>query len=236
MKILIIQSGALDPIGVLGDALIQRGANLVTWLPAEKEAPPEGDYVGLILLGGSMNAHEDETFPHLRQCVDLIHQFHAEGKPIMGVCLGAQLIARAFGRRVYPHTVPEIGFASMTVVDKRAEEPWLQDFPDDLRLMQWHFDTFDLPDQATLLMTNNICKHQAFRIGRNIYGFQFHLEVTPEIVMEWLATQNEWVEKHYPDLDRQVVEQLRRYADPSARFAEQVAQFWIDLVPASLSV
>ncbi|PZD71935.1 Carbamoyl-phosphate synthase small chain [Acaryochloris thomasi RCC1774] len=236
MNILVIQSGALDPIGVLGDALIQQGANLSIWLSAEEEAPPEGDYAGLILLGGSMNAHEDEKFPHLHQCVELIHQFHAEGKPIMGVCLGAQLIARAFGRQVYPHTVPEIGFVPITVADPTAEEPWLQGCPDDLHLMQWHFDTFDLPNQATLLMTNDICKHQAYRIGRNIYGFQFHLEVTPEIVRKWLATKNEWVEKNYPDLDQQVAEQLAHYAHQSARFAEQVANFWINLVPVSLSV
>jgi GMP synthase (glutamine-hydrolysing) len=236
VNILVIQSGSLDPIGVLGDALIQKGAKLSTWLAVEQDAPPAGNYAGLILLGGSMNAHEDEKFPHLRQCVALIHQFYAAGKPIMGVCLGAQLIARAFSCQVYPHTRPEIGFAPLTVVDCTAAEPWLQDCPDDLHIMQWHFDTFDLPAQATLLMTNETCRHQAYRVGSNIYGFQFHLEVTPEIVMTWLATKDEWIEINYPHLDQQVIEQLQRHAHQSACFAKRVADFWVDLIPVPLFV
>ena len=231
MNILVIQSGDLDPIGRLGDALVLRGAKLFTWLITEQAEPPLHDYGGLILLGGAMNAHEDEKFPHLSRSVALIHQFYAEGKPVLGICLGAQLIARAFGSQVYPHTTPEIDFSPIMVADPTAQEPWLQGCPTDLHMMQWHFDTFDLPTQATLLMTNQICKHQAYRIGSNIYGFQFHFEVTPNMVMKWLSTKDKEIATRYPDLDQLVSKQLKRYAQQSAFFADQIANFWVDLVP-----
>ena len=71
-------------------------------------------------------------------------------------------------------------------------------------------DTFDLPAEATLLMTNDACKYQAYRIGRNIYGFQFHFEVTPEIVMSWMAMKNDWIEANYPNLDAQIAAQVQQ--------------------------
>lgn len=243
MNILVIQSTEIDPIGILGDHLKAQGAQLYTWLAEKQPAPPEGEYDGLIILGGPMNAHEDDKFPHLKQSVALIQQFSVENKPIMGVCLGAQLIARAFGSQVYRHTVPELGFCPVGPIASLLEstpdsepelqpelEPWLKNCPPDLNIMQWHFDTFDLPAQATLLMTNKVCKNQAFRIGQNIYGFQFHLEVTPEIVMSWLQMKDAWIEANYPQLDQQIKEQAALYSAQSAQFAKQVAQAWLKLI------
>lgn len=183
-----------------------------------------------------MNAHEDESFPHLAQTVELIQQFHREDKPIMGICLGAQLIARAFGSRVHRHSVPELGYSPLVLADPTAEEPWLKNLPSNLNLMQWHFDTFDLPEQAQLLMTNYICRNQAYRIGRNVYGFQFHLEVTPDIVMSWLVMKNAWIEANYPHLDRELREQVETYSQRSAEFAYQVADAWLELVPARVAL
>ncbi|MGD1857172.1 MAG: type 1 glutamine amidotransferase [Leptolyngbyaceae cyanobacterium] len=229
MKILVIQNSIRDPIGILGKYLVNRGAELSTWLPEQQSQRPQGEFSGLIILGGHMNAHEDDKYPHLKQVVDLIHQFHAEHKPIMGVCLGSQLIARAFGSQVYPHSTPELGFSPLEVVKPLATEPWLQSCDADLHIMQWHFDTFDLPVQATLLMTNDICKHQAYRIGSNIYGFQFHLEVTPEIIADWLTAKSDWIDTHYPNLDQKIQEQIRQHADGAAAFAENVAEDWLAL-------
>lgn len=229
MKILVIQNSIRDPIGVLGEHLIKRGAELITWLPEQQPQQPEGNFLGLIILGGHMNAHEDDKHPHLKQVVELIHQFHAENKPIMGVCLGSQLIARAFGSQVYAHSTPELGFSPLSVVETLATEPWLQSCPADLHIMQWHFDTFELPVQATLLMTNDICKHQAYRIGNNIYGFQFHLEVTPEIIADWLTAKSDWIDEHYPHLDQKIQEQIKTHVDGAAAFAEEVAEDWLGL-------
>ena len=235
MKILVIQNSVRDPIGILGDHLIYRGAELTTWLPEQQPNLPEGAFSGLIILGGHMNAHEDDKYPHLQQVVTLIRQFHTENKPIMGVCLGSQLIARAFGSQVYPHSTPELGFSPLVVVTDAVTEPWLQNCPANLHIMQWHFDTFDLPGQATLLMTNDICKYQAYRIGTNIYGFQFHLEVTPEIIADWLTAKSDWIDTHYPNLDQQIQEQINIHTDNAATFTEQVAHHWLTLFPDAVS-
>lgn len=229
INILVVQNSIRDPIGILGNQLIKQGAELTTWLPEQQAMLPNGDFAGLIILGGHMNACEDEKYPHLKQVVECIHQFHAENKPIMGVCLGSQLIARAFGSRVYPHSTPELGFSPLKVIAPLATEPWLQSCPADLHIMQWHFDTFDLPVQATLLMTNDICKHQAYRIGSNIYGFQFHLEVTPEIITDWLTAKGDWIDTHYPNLDSDIQNQIKSYAHSAAEFAEHVATDWLGL-------
>lgn len=230
ISILIIQNTPLDPAGLLGEALIDCGANLVTWLPEQQPTLPDGEYDGLVIMGGPMSANDDADFPHLRQVLDRIHQFHQQNKPVLGVCLGAQLIARAFGSHVYPHRVPELGFTPISVVDTAAQEPWLQRCPDDLHIMQWHFDTFDLPEPATLLMTSPTCRHQAFRIGTNIYGFQFHLEATADIIASWQTMESEWIQKNYPGLGEQFQAQVEAHGAQSAQFAREVARAWFSLI------
>ncbi|MEM9217008.1 MAG: gamma-glutamyl-gamma-aminobutyrate hydrolase family protein [Cyanobacteria bacterium P01_F01_bin.150] len=235
--VLVIQNTPLDPAGVLGDELINCGAQLVTWQPSQQPLPPTAAAAGLVIMGGPMGAYDDAQFPHLQQTVDLIKQFNQADKPVLGVCLGAQLVARAFGSRVYPHSTPEIGFTPVTVADVTAQEPWLTNCSADLQMMQWHFDTFELPAPATLLMANETCRHQAFRIGSKIYGFQFHLEVTAEIIAGWQAMESAWIQANYPDLGPQFQRQIQAYGAQSAMFARQVARAWFALLstPAALS-
>jgi len=227
MTILVIQNAAADPIGLFGDYLSARGFRMETWLPLEQPTPPSGEYSGLIILGGPMNACEDEAFPHLQQVVELIHQFSASDRPILGVCLGAQLIARAFGGRVYQNPVPELGFTQIYAAKNSINEPLLQDCPANLYVMQWHFDTFDLPAEAELLMSSEKCPNQLYRIRNNIYGVQFHPEVTPEIVRGWLAFKTQWIEENYPHLFEDIELQLQQHWHQAAQFAESIAQAWL---------
>lgn len=226
MTILVVQNAEAAPVGLLGAYLTANGLRLQTWSPLQRSAPPAGDYSGLIILGGPMNACEDDAFPHLQRVMDLIHHFDAAHQPILGICLGAQLIARAFGSRIYPNPVPELGFTQIYPVATKTNEPLLSSYSPNLHMMQWHFDTFDLPAQAELLMSSQNCPNQFYRIRHNIYGVQFHPEVTPDIIRGWLAFKTDWIQEHDPSLLQDLELQIKQHWRCSTRFAKNLAQAW----------
>ncbi len=234
MKILVIQHMPSDPPGIVGECVHARGGALEIRLTAQGDLIPasaEG-FDGLLILGGIMNAEEDTSYPHLRQTVDLVHQFHAAQKPILGICLGAQIIARAFGKRVYRHDVFELGFTPIVPLAAAAEDRLLRACPQTVHLMQWHFDTFELPEAATLLMSSQTCRNQAYRIADNVYGFQFHMEVTREIVQAWLGIAEQFITENHPDFPARFAQQLDAYMGEADRFCRMVSQAWLDLVEA----
>ena len=232
MRILILQNFQLTPFGVIGEVIQERGGTITILMPAQGDILTSNttDFDGLIILGGPMNAEDDESFPWLQDLIALINQFYEERKPILGSCLGAQIIARAFGQRIYRNDVPEVGFSPVFLTDACIEESWLKGFPLELHLMQWHFDTFDLPNEAKLLMYGKTCRHQAYKIGENIYGFQFHLEVTKEILQNWIETKDSFIEKNYPDLSEKLTKQMEKYLEISELFCRQFTNAWLDLV------
>lgn len=137
----------------------------------------------LIFMGGPMSANDDLLY--IRQELDLIGDAVSLGKPILGVCLGAQLIAKALGARVYPNAVREIGWFPVHWTGAAARDPLLRGLTAPETVFHWHGETFDLPAGAELLASSDACRQQAYRVGENIYGLQFHLEVTPEMVADW---------------------------------------------------
>ncbi len=242
MHILVIQNSPFNPPGILADCILAREGNLTIVEPPREDKLSQQDnqlslshkgFDGLIIMGGAMNATEDDKYPHLPQIINLIQQFYANKKAILGVCLGAQLIARAFGKRVYRNEIPEIGFTPLVPGEAASVDYLLQICPPKIHLMQWHFDTFDLPDTATLLMSNHICRNQAFKIGDNVYGFQFHLEVTREIVQNWLASNQNLIAE-YPELLAKIPQQMDEYMEKANQFCRHIGDGWLDLVKAKL--
>ena len=204
IRLLVIQNSPTAPLGVLEECIRDRNLSLEILTPlAGDRLPIDTSYNGLIVLGGPMNAEDDANYPHLKDVVSLIQLFAKEDKPILGICLGAQLIARAFGSRVYQHTAVELGFTPLRVTDSAiANDPLLKSAlpsnPEPIHIMEWHFDTFDLPDRAKLLMTGENCQNQAYRISNNIYGFQCHFEVNQSILQGWLANGRDYLESNHP--------------------------------------
>ena len=131
----------------------------------------------LIVLGGPIGAYEDEAYPFLNEEIDILQQRLAAGRPTMGICLGAQLIARAAGAEVYPGPAKEIGFAPIALTET-GRESCLASFAEDPMTLHWHGDTFDLPDGAERLASTELCENQAFSMGPNVIGFQFHPEAS----------------------------------------------------------
>jgi GMP synthase-like glutamine amidotransferase len=136
----------------------------------------------LILLGGSMSTNDNLSF--LNREIECVRAAVQAGKPVLGICLGAQLIAKALGAKVYPNGKKEIGWAPVTFTDTAWNDPLFHGHGSEV-IFHWHGETFDLPEGAELLASSADCRHQAFRLGDRIYGLQFHLEVTPEMISHW---------------------------------------------------
>ncbi|QUT07620.1 glutamine amidotransferase [Sphingobium phenoxybenzoativorans] len=139
----------------------------------------------LIVLGGPIGAYEEHLYPWLTDEIDGIASRLRKRLPTMGICLGAQLIARALGAKVYPSGIKEIGIGNITLTDAGLAS-CLAPFADAPATLHWHGDTFDLPEGASLLASTDLCRNQAFSVGPNIIGFQFHPEADGTTFERWL--------------------------------------------------
>lgn len=145
-----------------------------------------GDAAGLIVLGGPMNVDQTDAFPFLRTSLALIEQALAAERPILGICLGSQMLAKALGSTVRAQGFQEIGWYDLELTDAATGDWLFGGLPRKQRVFQWHGDTFDLPRGATHLARGDACPQQAFRYGRNAYAVQFHVEVTGQDIAAWL--------------------------------------------------
>jgi GMP synthase (glutamine-hydrolysing) len=170
--------------GVFEDAARAAGHELVERNVARDGVPEDvGDAV--IVLGGAMHPDQDDRHPWLAPEIGFLEQQLERGTPLLGVCLGSQLIARAAGARVYQADEPEVGWLPVEVTDEGAADPVAAALPTRFDAFQWHHYTHDLPDGAVELARSPVCT-QAFRLGR-AWGVQFHPEVRARQVESWLA-------------------------------------------------
>jgi GMP synthase-like glutamine amidotransferase len=166
----------------------------------------------LIVLGGPMGANDEDKLLWLRDEKTFIAEAIASGKSVLGICLGAQLIASALGAAVYSAGESEIGWFPVTGMPERVGA---FSFPEDIEVFHWHSDTFDLPNQAIHLAKSAACHNQAFQVGSHVVGLQFHLEVTPESINAMVKNCNDDL---HPRRYIQSADQLRSAS--SASYAE----------------
>lgn len=139
----------------------------------------------LVVMGGPMSVNDDDEFPWLDLEKQFIREVIALDKPVLGVCLGAQLIASAMGAKVFPNRVKEIGWFPVNAV--ASADPSVFRFPASQTVLHWHGDTFEWPPHAVPLARSEGCEHQAFQLGQRVIGLQFHLETTPEAARDLVA-------------------------------------------------
>jgi GMP synthase-like glutamine amidotransferase len=164
--------------------------------------PDIAAYEALIFLGGPMSVNDD--LPFLGREMELIRKAVARRQPILGICLGSQLIARALGATVRRNPVKEIGWYDVRFTAGAGEDRLFRGLSTET-VFHWHGETFDLPPGAELLASSELCRHQAYRIGERVYAIQFHLEVTPEMIADWCVQ----------DENSGDVRELERAIDPS---------------------
>ncbi|MGX0961564.1 GMP synthase (glutamine-hydrolyzing) [Bradyrhizobium japonicum] len=177
---------AFEDLGLLAPIMEREG-----WNVSFCEAPVDdlshssiGDADLLIVLGGPIGVYETESYPFLTREIDLLERRLAQGLPTLGICLGAQLMAKALGARIYAGGVKEIGWGSVTLTDA-GQASSLKPLAEGAPVLHWHGDTFDLPDNAARLASNENYENQAFAFGNNALALQFHLEADPRQLEEW---------------------------------------------------
>lgn len=199
---------------------LEAGVDDVSALAAE---PPDL----LVVLGGPIGAGDEEDYPFLAQERAVLAQRLAESRPTLGICLGAQLMARALGARVYPATRKEIGWSTLNLTAAGQAGCLAELAPEHTPVLHWHGDTFDLPAGAERLASTEVCPNQAFRYGRHALALQFHPEVTERALERWFighaceigATEGITVERLRRD--------TRRWAPALERRGRRCLQRWL---------
>lgn len=187
MNVLLLQHIACEPPGVFEDVLSERGASLTrVELDEGEPLPASADGVdAVVVMGGPMSVNDVREHPWLEDERALICDAVRAGLPVWGSCLGVQLLASSLGARVWGGGAPEVGVLPVQPTAEGRADPVLGPCRWPLRTLQWHGDTFDLPQGAVLLASSAAYRSQAIRVGRLTYGVQFHVEVTPEMADEW---------------------------------------------------
>ena len=178
---------------------------------------------GLIIMGGPMNVYEEDEFPFLKDEDRLIKEALAMRLPMIGVCLGAQLMAKAAGAKVTKGVKKEIGWYPLRLTEEAKADLTFNALPKDMEVFQWHGDTFDIPKGAVRLASSDLFPNQAFRVGDNAYALQFHIEVTSDIIKSWIDINEEELEGVNDYIDsKKILPETKEKIDALGRLAKNV--------------
>ncbi len=189
-RLLVFQHVPWEILGIL-DRLLRDAGFRIRYMNFGRDplaVPRVERYHGLIVLGGPMNCDQVDRHPHLQTETEAIANAIELGRPVLGICLGAQLIARALGARVRRNPTREIGWHELHPTAAGRADPLFGTLREREMIFQWHGDRFDIPEQAVHLASSPDCANQAFRYGDNVYALQFHLEVDAAMIRRWLTT------------------------------------------------
>ena len=188
-RVLIVEHAEAEGPGTLGDFLRDVAADIRTIRVFKGDPLPDdiGGFDALVSMGGPMNVYEEGRYPFLREETEFLRRVIDANIPTLGICLGAQLIAKACYAPVIKASHREIGWRSVSLTNAGSKDILFEGIPGTIQVFQWHEDTFDVPYGGTLLVTSGACPNQSFRY-RNAYALQFHVEVTRGMLTDWLGT------------------------------------------------
>jgi len=234
-RVLVLQHARAGLPGLIGEVLRERGVVVDLRFPVEGDALPasSAEFDGLVVMGGFMSANADDVCPHFPALLELMRTCATEFRPLLGVCLGAQLVARAWGGAVHEGRAKEFGYHALRRTAEAAGDLLAGALPAHCHVMQWHADTFDLPPGATLLLHGEGGLNQALRIGEVVYGFQCHFEVTEAMLRDWSTEEAHATRSDPATMMAGIEAQYAKYGAGAAAAARRIAGNWVDLVEAT---
>lgn len=186
--VLLVRNDEYESFGVAPSSLAAAGLDVRTVNMTEPGArlPGLADVSAVVTFGGTANVDQLDRYPFLGSVREYTREAVDEGVPYLGICLGAQILARALGSDVFKATGKEFGFKALALTPEAKDDPLLSLYDDGDMVFQWHEDTFELPEKATLLGTNERVPNQAYRVGDRAWGVQFHQELDGPELAWWL--------------------------------------------------
>jgi GMP synthase (glutamine-hydrolysing) len=236
-KVWVLQHAHCETLGRIEDALELTGIAAEVVCPFKGQSVPKTmhDAAGLIVMGGPMGVYEHPRFPFLLDEMCLIEDAVREEIPVLGICLGSQLLARTLGAAVRKGKQREIGWFPVRLLESARVDKLWADVDNPFTAYHWHGDICDLPQGATVLASSDQTECQAFCYGHNAYGFLFHLEVTERIVQEMVEAFADELKEARID-GREVIRKAREHLPGLHRIGDVVFRRWANLVAAGTSV
>lgn len=229
--VLIIQNDALEGAGQLGSLLHTRGyqqAVMLGW-EADYGLLKPSDFSGLVVLGGAQGVYEAQAYPYLLDEIKLIQSFIGMALPCIGLCLGAQLIAAALGGEVKQNATRELGWHGITLSEAARSDAVMSAHPQTAPAFHFHGDFFQLPPECTGLASSALTGCQLFRYRKNVYGFQYHAEIDPQLLEVMCQSNADYMKANGADADA-VIEQSQPLLEAYMQRCAVVLNAWIDLM------
>ena len=232
MRVAVVENTGLSRLGPLGKALDEAGAEIAIFRPFLDGALPEDRQAhdALVVLGGEQNALDDARHPYLPALARLMRSYGAADKAVLGICLGAQILARGYGGTNILGTATEFGWHRVRATAAGSGDPVLGAAGAEFPIFQWHSDTFTLPDGAVHLAETGAVAHQAFRLGRAVYGTQFHFEANRAVVAEWTQAFPEAAEAIRPGWHRDHPVHAATHGPEADAAGLALARAWVALI------
>jgi GMP synthase (glutamine-hydrolysing) len=235
MRVLVIENFIGTPPGVVGEALREAGAEIDLRQAHLGEPIPEGHagYDGIVILGGGQSAVDDADHPYLPALAGLTRQFGEADKAVLGICLGAQLVARGHGARNILGRPVEFGWQEVRPSEAGRHDPLIGALGDGCPIFHWHTDTFTMPSGAVHLASSEATDIQAFRVGRAVYGIQFHFEADRKLVEIWSRDFASLIAEYEPDWPAQHPRKSAIFGPKADAAGRAIARAWVGLIQLS---